>query len=1186
MLSELVRFEWRYHTRQLSFAAAALGFFLLGFALTATGFGPANVKLQAPWLIAESLGFLSLLSVFALAIFSANAVVRDEEHRMAEILYCTPVGKLPYLSSRFAGSFLAAVSAFGFSAVGMIAASFMPWQDPERLGAVNVLGYLWAFAVLVLPNMLFAAALLFSVAALTRSTLASHVGAVAVYVLYLVCAALTQSPLMAASAPGGGDGFAFAGLLDPFGLSGFFEQTRYWTVAEQNSRFVALRGTFLANRVATVGAAALLLAGVYRLFSFRVLRKAKGAERSGTVSHAASAGSGRTAPSGFNRAPVPAAPDAFGTWLAAYGSAVKLELRTLLTSIPFLLVLLLWMALAGTEILSELTGGEYGSRSLPATGLIFSALRQPLSLMGTVVLVYYSTELVWRERRFRIADTLAATPAASSAFVASKWTALAALVLGLVTTGILVGLGVQVAHGYSNFEPGLYLSLFYFEGVPLLLFAAAAVFLHALSPSKYVGMLLVLLVGLLKLRGGALGLEHHLWRFASAPAVPYSDMNGFGHLATAFHWFMLHWAVLGLLLGVGASALWRRGIRGQARAWRPVAAGLLMASTATGGWILYNTDAVNERRSTREVLDWRADYEKTYKPFAQWPRPTVSSVTTDVELYPEERRHRVSGRYQLVNETQTEIREVLVSINRGARGVELSLPGAKLTSRDERFGMYRFALDTPLAPKGRTELRFALEFSQPGFTDDEPDTSVVENGSFIRGPSHFPRLGYRSSYELVDPRERRKRGLPEGTLREDSELGEEPEVPEWVDFEATVSTSADQVALASGKLERQWEQDGRRYFHFRSEARMTNVFAFASARYAVSTLRHGGVTIEVYSHPGHPHNVERMLRAAAATLDTMEKHFGPYPHEVLRIAEVPTYWGFGAFATPSLIFFTEDRGFLTDSTDPERLDLVSRRIAHEVAHQWWGHQLAPAIGEGASALVESLTKYSELLVMEEMYGREKVRDFLAFELDRYLSGRSREEVRELPLSRVQSQPYIYYGKGAIVMYALKDLLGEEPVDGALRELLRTKGGPGGDATTRDLLARLYAVAPGELHPLIAGWLEEITLYDLKLESAAVTPLPGGKYEVKMRIAAARSRADGGGNESPVELSENIPVGIFGANPDRAAEADHVLYLRPRALHSGINELSAIVDAQPAVVAVDPYITRVDRNRFDNLRALR
>ncbi|PTL75862.1 M1 family aminopeptidase [Vitiosangium sp. GDMCC 1.1324] len=1205
MLSELIRFEWRYHSRQAAFAAAALGFFFFGFALTATGFGPASVKLHAPWLVAESLGFLSLLSVFALAIFSANAVTRDDEHRMAELLYCTPVGKFQYLASRFAGSFLAALCAFSFSVVGMLVASFMPWQDAERAGAVNVFSYLWAFAVLVLPNMLFAAALLFSLAASTRSTLASHVGAVAVYVLYFICAALTDSPLMAGSAPGSGDGLALAALVDPFGLSGFFDQTRYWTSAEQNTRFVALRGVFLLNRLVTLAAAALLLVGVYRLFSFRVLRKSKGAGGSGSGVHGVSEGSGPVFPHmlperglrALTRAPAPADRGTLGPWLAAYGSAVKLELRTLLKSIPFLLVLLLWVALVATEILSDLKGGEYGSLSHPTTSLILSSLRQPLSLMGMIVLVYYSTELIWRERRFRFADTLAATPVLGSAFVASKWTALAVLILSIIVSGIFVGLAVQVSHGYWNFEPGLYLSLFYFEGVPLLLFAAAAVFLHALSPGRYVGMLLVLLAGLLRQQGGALGLEHHLWRFASAPRVPYSDMNGFGHLATPFHWFMIHWGALGLLLGVGASVLWRSAVgstlgerlrflrRGWARTHRPVSVLLLAVWALTGGWILYNTDGLNERMSARELLDWKADYEKAYKPFAQLPRPTISSVTTDVELYPEDRRSRVSGRYQLVNETKTDIHEVLVAVGRRARQVELSVPGAKLASRDERFGMYRFELDEPLAPGGRTELHFAFEFSNPGFVDDEPDTSLVGNGSFIMSLRGFPSMGYRATYELQEPRERRKRGLPEGTQREDSPHGEEPEVTEWLDFDATVSTSADQIAVAPGRLERQWEKDGRRYFHYRSESRMTNFFAFASARYEVSKLQHRDITIEIYSHPGHGYNVERMLRASAATLDYMEKHFGPYPHEQLRIVEVPSYWRFGGLAMPGTIFFVENRGFLTDSTDPERLDLVSRRIAHEVAHQWWGHQLSPVRGAGASTLVESLTKYSELMVMEGMYGRERVRDFLSFELDRYLSGRSNEEGREMPLARVGDQPYIYYGKGALVMYALKELLGEEPVNRALRELLRVQGGPGGAPTTRDLLAQLYAVAPRELHPLVNDWLEEITLYDLKLESAAVTPLPGGRYEVKMRIAAARSRADGSGNESPVGLDEKIPVGIFSAHPDSASGSNHILYLQPCALRSGLNELSAVVDAKPAVVAVDPYITRVDRSRFDNLREL-
>ena len=77
MMRYIIAFEWRYHTRQLTFAAAALGFFFFGFTLTATGFGPASVRFHSPWLVAESLGFLSLLSVFALAPFSASGFLAD-----------------------------------------------------------------------------------------------------------------------------------------------------------------------------------------------------------------------------------------------------------------------------------------------------------------------------------------------------------------------------------------------------------------------------------------------------------------------------------------------------------------------------------------------------------------------------------------------------------------------------------------------------------------------------------------------------------------------------------------------------------------------------------------------------------------------------------------------------------------------------------------------------------------------------------------------------------------------------------------------------------------------------------------------------------------------------------------------------------------------------------------------------
>ena len=87
-----------------------------------------------------------------------------------------------------------------------------------------------------------------------------------------------------------------------------------------------------------------------------------------------------------------------------------------------------------------------------------------------------------------------------------------------------------------------------------------------------------------------------------------------------------------------------------------------------------------------------------------------------------------------------------------------------------------------------------------------------------------------------------------------------------VDFETTVSTAIDQIAVTSGELQREWVENGRRYFHYRAEIPITHYFAYASARYAVTRSEWNGVSIEVYHHPGHDDNVGRMIDAARKSL--------------------------------------------------------------------------------------------------------------------------------------------------------------------------------------------------------------------------------------------------------------------------------------------------------------------------------
>ena len=1178
MLKELIRFEWRYQTRQPAFAAACAIFLLLGFGLTAGSFGPENVAITSAWLIMESLGLLSLFSVFAIATFVAGAVVRDSEHRMAEIVFTTPVSRFHYLCGRFGGAFAASVTAVAFTPLGMIVATRMPWIDAARVGPLQPLAYLWAFMVMVVPTLLFATALLFAVAVITRSALATYTASVVLYVLYMVCAAMTDSPLMAGSSPGAGGG-TLVSLLDPFGLSSFFHVTRYWTSAEKNQRFVLLEGALLVNRLLWIGAALATFAVSYRLFAFRLLRKTKEKKQLRRDTRPTIAVPyARVQPRRADGQSV----------LAAYRSATAIQISAVMRSKPFLLLLALWFGLAVVEIGGDLFGGEYGSALYPATALIVNTLKTPLSIIGLILIVYYGAELFWREQRYRTASILNATPVRGGVMVLAKWSTLAAMIAATIVVAIIAGIVVQVTHGYWQLEPLLYLSLFYFSGLPLILFAAAAASIHSVSPGKYAGLMFVLLFLIAVRNAPMAGLEHPLWRFAAGPPVGYSAMSGFSDSAAVFSRLMLHWSVLAAALLAMAARSWRRlqdpaamRIRGvlrlTSRTQRIAAATFVLLFALTGGWIFYETNVRVAYTTSDEMKEWKAAYERRYRALAVQPQPRVTSLITKVDLYPRERRVHVAGTYALVNDTSSSIRTINVAVRRNARLARLELAGATPSARDAAFGMYEFKLPQPLQPGGRTSMTFDLTLEGRAITDGMQ--SLNDNGSLLVSNFIYPTFGYRHSYELTDPRERKRRNLGRSSTPESDDpdsLGGDTADMQWIELDATISTSADQLAMAPGQLIRQWSEGNRRTFHYRSSAPMLNLFGIATGRYAIARKMEGDVEVTVLHHPAHAMNVPAMLETAVQTLDYCRREFGPYPHRQLKLVEIPSS-AFGGFAFPDMIVLSENRAFLIDSRDKERPDLVARRVAHEVAHQWWGHQVVAANRGGSSTLTESLAKYTELMILERQHGRDAVRQLLEYELDRYLTGRAGEEQRERTLANVGPQPYVYYSKGAVVTYALRDLLGEPALNAALSRFVAEKRHLS-NATTADLLGHLRAAATAPQKTLIEDWLQKIVLYDLKLESATVTPLPDRTFRIDARVIASRHEASADGSEHEIPLDESIELGVFRV-PGIAA--NDLVDTRRTRLHSGANQISMVVREKPAYVAIDPWLLRIDRNRFDN-----
>jgi hypothetical protein len=334
------------------------------------------------------------------------------------------------------------------------------------------------------------------------------------------------------------------------------------------------------------------------------------------------------------------------------------------------------------------------------------------------------------------------------------------------------------------------------------------------------------------------------------------------------------------------------------------------------------------------------------------------------------------------------------------------------------------------------------------------------------------------------------------------------------------------------------------------------------------------VQLEVWHHPGHGANAPRILAAAARTLDVLGARLSPYPHPVLRIAEVPAWWRFGAYAAPTLVLFPENRGFLTVERAGD-VDLLMRRVAHEVAHQWWGHALAPLGVGGSTLLVETLAKDAEAQVIADAHGEGAVLAMLAFDEDRYFAGRAGEARDEPTLLEVLDEDHLYYGKGALMMHALRVRLGADAVDGALKTLLSWHGGPGGMATSRDLHDALQARAAGGVDSAtVDQWIAGRTTYDMSLDSGTVARA-GDAWRVRAKLRASRAALpDGIG--VPLERDSVELTALDG--PPGEGRVLHSAWLPMR---DGAVELDVPLATRPAWLVLDPRRLKLEADRFDD-----
>jgi len=1231
MLRHIAAFEWRYQLKSPVFWVGCLIFFLLAFGATTVDqvqIGSlGNVHKNAPFAILQTIGIMGVFATFTTVAMVANVVVRDDETNFAPIIRSTSVGKASYLVGRFAGASAAALLVLASVPLAILLGSWMPWQDIEKIGPLRLGDYAFALFAFALPTLLITSAFYFAVATATRSMMWTYVAAVGVLVLYVVAhGAVRNDPTWDRT----------MAILDPFGMSALSSATKYWTANERNARLPDFTGLLLFNRLLWSGIALAVFAAAYRAFRFEVRfqRERPGADaadggpagaarprRSGRVARALQAHRAELAAisetnpagvrellaAGARRASVvlPDIPPASrATARAQLWELAKVDMAFVFRSPAFFVLLAIGLinSAAGLWFIGEI----YGSPSYPVTRLMVEALNGSFSLMPIIIAVFYGGELVWRDRDRRMHEIVDATAAPDWAHLVPKIVAITGVLLASSLVAVLAGVAVQALRGYFRFQIDAYFLWFVWPTtVYAVLIAILSVFVQVLVPQKYIGwgVMLLYIVATIALAGA--GFEHHLYDYAGTPPVPLSDMNGQGRFWVGQAWFHLYWLAFATLLLVATYALWRRGATSSLRPrlahvrerlrGRPaiVAAIAALVWLGSGAWIFYNTNVLNAYLTRPDLERRLADREKTLLRYEKVPQPRIADVTLDVQLYPKQARAVTHGRYVLVNRGTQPVDTLHLAWDERLELDAVDFAGATVQTDFPRFHYRIYKLATPIQPGEQRTLGFSTTLEERGFPNSRPLTTLVANGSFVDNDMIAPEIGFTRRGLLEDRAKRRKYGLPPelrpAKLEDDSARANNAlrRDSDWVNADITVTTDADQTPMAPGRTLSDATQGGRRTVHFRSDAPINDFFSIQSARYEVrKAVWHASghdVDLAVYYEPGHEFNVDRMLAAMRTSLALFNEKFSPYQFNQARILEFPAYRVF-AQSFANTIPFSEGIGFIQHPTDASKIDVATYVTAHEIGHQWWGHQIVSSDQQGAAMLIETFAQYSALLVMERVYGHDEVRRFLKYELDRYLRSRGGAVLEELPLDRVEDQDYIYYRKGSLVMYWAKEALGEEVVDRALRKLLAQyafKGAP--YPTTRDFLTLLRAEAGPQNDALITDLFDRITLLDLKASNASAHKRADGKYDLSFDVEAHKFYADGAGKETEATMDELVELGVFSDRPgDKTFGAKDVLVLDKRRIETGALHVSLTVDRAPAWVGIDPYNKRIDRNSDDNL----
>lgn len=1094
--------------------------------------------------------YLGKLFLFLIPAIIGTSIYKDFKYKVYPVLYSYPIDKKAYLTGKFLGAFTIVVLISLSSGIAFIFGEWLLGSGNPKIGLFNSLGYLQAYFAFLFPNLFVFGVFVFAIVALSRNIYSGFILVILLFLLQLI----TENSFQ-------GNDLLIA-ITDPFGQNAVGFETQFWTLTEQNTKLIPIYGTILFNRLFWLALGLIVAFFLYKLFALSQngfqfsFKKSKDSLKPEALRISTKEKTNTNVVFDFS----------LKQKLKLIWKLSNTDFKYLVANPMFYVFSFLGILSIIFMLLKVTNAGEM--IMLPLTRIMLAV---PSFFFVTIIILIsfiYSGMLVHRARLTGMEALIDSTPVSNGVLLISKVIAIVKVQYLLLLILMLCGLVLQMTNGFFVLEIGQYLFyLFLLTGISLIVWAFVSAFVHTIVPNLYLGIFILLLIWLAKGSFSELGIKTYLLQFNTPPQLIYSDLNEYGSQLSGYFLVQFYWVLISLILILLSYLFWKREqsfsikerfqiANSRLNGTSKICLSILFTSLVAFGFGIYKAEhSENVVNTNKDVLK---QFETHFSKYKNQLQPRITSIKMAVDLYPENNAFKASGKYILVNETKKPIDTILIKTGFDEHTTYTLNTENTLITSGSLMKFFVHKLQSPLLPNDTLLLSF--EIRNASNTLFQRNSTVLKNGTFLK-QDILPRLGYFIQNDKKKPSD--STALNNHYQAFDSDL---------IDFEATVSTSENQTAIATGFLQKQWQENGRNYFHYKANKPIKMGMAFNSGKFKIQKDQWKIIPIEVYYHNTHTYNVENMIAGLKAAMTYNSEHFCPYQHKDVKIIEFPLTEGSFATTFGNAILISEVR-FGVNGKNDDKIDLSFYVSAHELTHQWFGNQLLPKDVLGAVMLTESITEYITLKIYEQQFSKERALQFLKLQRLRYLKGRTKETKNESPLYLVKAeQDYISYGKGTIAFNTLSHYLGEKKMNDILKSFLEAYPSkieiyP----TSLDFLKILKQETPEKLQYLITDMFETITFYDSKINSASIKQNEKG-FEVSLDYTINKYGHQT--IEEPLPLNDFIEIGLYDSN-------NKLKELKQVRIQKANNIMVFNTKEKPSKIVIDPNFLTIDKQIENN-----